>query len=92
MWKLKRWKRKLKKIRKKKNLSDKEINKMLKFYTKINLYEIEQMRKMKEVLSDEDIRDKGRKRRSDSKSKCKGKRRPRKDRSLFWKKLINDKL
>lgn len=47
MWKLKRWKRKLKKIRKKKNLSDKEINKMLKFYTKINLYEIEQLRKQK---------------------------------------------
>ena len=44
MWKLKRWKRKLKKIRKKKNLSDKEINKMLKLYTKINLYEIEQIR------------------------------------------------
>lgn len=92
MWKLKRWKRKLKKIRKNKNLSDKEINKMLKLYTKINLYEIEQMRKIKEVLSDEDIRDKGRKRRSNSKSKCKGKRRLRKDRSVFWKKLINDKL
>lgn len=44
MWKLKRWKRKLKKIRKKKNLNDKEISKMLKLYTKINLYEIEQMR------------------------------------------------
>ena len=47
MWKLKRWKRKLNKIRKKKNLNDKEINKMLKLYTKINLYEIEQMRRLK---------------------------------------------
>lgn len=45
MWRLKRWKRKLKKIRKKKNLSDKEINKMLKLYTKINLYEIEKWKK-----------------------------------------------
>lgn len=79
MWKLKRWKRKLKKIRKKKRLSDKEINKMLKLYTKINLYEIEQRRKMKEDLSDEDIRDKGQKWRRGSKSKCKGKRRSRKD-------------
>lgn len=49
MWKLKRWKRKLNKIRKKKNLNDKEINKMLKLYTKINLYEIEQMRKIKNI-------------------------------------------
>lgn len=45
MWKLKRWKRKLNKIRKKKNLSDKEISKMLKLYTKINLYEIEKWEK-----------------------------------------------